>query len=132
LNNNKENIMNNLKNVGRIVFAVPFAIFGMMHFMMAGKMAGMVPSWVPGGVFWVYVIGLALIAATISLISKKQIYLASLLLAGLLIIFILTIHLPGIMGGDEMMKQMAMGGLLKDMSLAGGALLIAGLFKDNE
>ncbi len=124
--------MNNLKNVGRIVFAVPFAIFGMMHFMMAGKMAGMVPSWVPGGVFWVYVIGLALIAATISLISKKQIYLASVLLAGLLIIFILTIHLPGIMGADQMMKQMAMSGLLKDMSLAGGALLIAGLFKDNE
>jgi putative oxidoreductase len=124
--------MNNLKNIGRIVFAIPFAIFGMMHFMMASNMVGMVPSWVPGGIFWVYVTGIALIAATISIISKKQIYLASVLLAGLLLIFVLTIHLPGIMGDDQMMKQMAMSGLLKDMSLAGGALLIAGLFKDNE
>jgi len=120
--------MSNLKNIGRIMFAVPFALFGMMHFMAAGDMAGMVPAWVPGGVFWVYVIGLALIAATVSLITKKHIYLASLLLAFLLIIFVLTIHLPSMMGGN----QMAMSGLLKDTSLAGGALLIAGLFKDND
>ncbi len=119
--------MNDLKNVGRIIFAIPFAIFGIMHFMKAGDMSSMVPSWVPGGVFWVYVIGLALLAAAISIILKKQIYLASVLLAVLLFVFILTMHLPTIMGGN----QMAMGNLLKDMSLAGGALLIAGLFKDN-
>jgi hypothetical protein len=35
--------MNNLKNVGRIMFAVPFAMFGMMHIMMASNMTGMVP-----------------------------------------------------------------------------------------
>lgn len=119
--------MNNLKNVGRIVFAAPFAIFGMMHLMMANDMAGMVPSWVPGGVFWVYVTGMALVAAAISIISKKQIYLASVMLAVLMGVFVMTIHLPAIIGGD----QMTMSGLLKDMSLAGGALLIAGLFKDN-
>ncbi len=42
-------------------------------------------------------------------------------------VFVMTIHLPAIIGGG----QMAMSGFLKDMSLAGGALLIAGLFKDN-
>lgn len=120
--------MNNLKNIGRIMFAVPFAIFGMMHFMAAGDMAGMVPAWVPGGVLWVYVIGLALIAATISIITKKHIYHASLLLAVLLFVFVITIHLPSMMGGN----QMAMPSIMKDMSLAGGALLIAGLFKDSE
>jgi uncharacterized membrane protein len=119
--------MNNLKNVGRIVFAIPFAIFGMMHFMMANNMSGMVPSWVPGGIFWVYVTGMALMAAAISIVSKKQIYLASVLLAVLMGVFVMTIHLPALFGGD----QMSMGSLLKDMSLGGGALLIAGLFKDN-
>ena len=120
--------MNNLKNVGRIMFAVPFGIFGMMHIMMASNMTGMVPSWVPGGVFWVYVTGMALVAAAISIIAKKQIYLASVLLAVLLGVFVMTIHLPALLGGD----QMAMGGMLKDISLAGGALLIAGLFKENK
>ena len=120
--------MNNLKNVGRIMFAVPFAMFGMMHIMMASNMTGMVSSWVPGGVFWVYVTGMALVAAAISIIAKKQIYLASVLLAVLLGVFVMTIHLPALLGGD----QMAMGGMLKDISLAGGALLIAGLFKDKK
>ena len=119
--------MNNLKDKGRIVFAIPFTMFGMMHLVMAGNMTGMVPSWVPGGVFWVYVTGLALVAAAVSIISKKQIYLASLLLALLMAVFVMTIHLPAVFGGD----QMAMGSMLKDISLAGGALLIAGLFKDN-
>jgi uncharacterized membrane protein len=119
--------MNNLKDKGRIVFAIPFAMFGMMHLVMASNMAGMVPSWVPGGVLWVYVTGLALVAAAVSIISKKQIYLASILLAVLLGVFVMTIHLPAILGGD----QMAMGSMLKDISLAGGALLIAGLYKDN-
>jgi hypothetical protein len=97
-----------------------------MHFMAAGDMAGMVPNWVPGGIFWVYILGLALIAAAISIITKKKIYLASLLLAVLMGVFILTVWLPGVLGGNQMM----MSGLLKDLGLAGGALVIASLFKD--
>jgi len=123
--------MNNLKNVGRIVFAIPFAVFGLMHLMMANNMTGMVPSWMPGGIFWVYVTGLALIAAAVSIISKKQIYLASVLLAILLVVFVMTIHLPVIISGGQM-AQMAMGNMLKDISLAGGALLIAGLYQESK
>ena len=119
--------MSNQKKVGRIMYAIPFGIFGMMHLVMAGNMTGMVPSWVPGGVFWVYVTGMALMAAAISIVSKKHIYLASVLLAVLLGVFVMTIHIPALLGGD----QMAMGGMLKDISLAGGALMIASLFKDN-
>lgn len=119
--------MNNLNNIGRILFAVPFAVFGMMHFMTAGDMAGMVPGWVPGGVFWVYLTGLALIAAAVALIIKKHISLAALLLAVLLFAFVLTIHLPMVMGGN----QMSMSNVLKDFSLGGAALMISGLFKDS-
>ena len=43
-------------------------------------------------------------------------------------VFVLTIHFPMVMGGN----QMAMGSLLKDFSLAGAALMISGLFKDSE
>lgn len=116
-----------LQKIGTIIFALPFGIFGLMHLMMANNMTGMVPSFVPGGVFWVYVTGLALVAAAVSIISKKQIYLATLLLAGLLAAFILTIHIPGLMGGN----QMSMAGMLKDLGLLGGSLLIAGLNSDD-
>jgi uncharacterized membrane protein len=120
--------MNNLNNIGRILFAIPFAIFGLMHLMAGSEMAGMVPGWVPGGVFWVYLTGLALIAATVALITKKQISLAALLLGVLMFVFVLTIHLPALLGGD----QMAMSGVLKDFALGGAALMISGLFKDSD
>jgi len=106
--------------IARWLFALPFGIFGLMHFMMAENMAGMVP--LPGGVLWVYLTGVALIAACISFIIQKQVRLAGVLLALMLVIFVLTIHLPTVMGGD----QSAMSSLLKDLALAGGSLLIAG------
>lgn len=37
--------------IARIIFAIPFAIFGIMHLTNADKMAGYVP--IPGGAFWV-------------------------------------------------------------------------------
>ena len=54
----------------RIIYAIPFAIFGLMHFMKGGDMAGMVPSFIPGGIFWVYLVGVALIAAAVAIIIK--------------------------------------------------------------
>ncbi|MFQ6609422.1 MAG: DoxX family membrane protein [Fidelibacterota bacterium] len=116
--------MTKCQNVARIIFAIPFIIFGIMHFMNAGAMTDMVPSFVPGGVFWVYLTGLALILAGVSIIIQKYTHLASKLLAALLAIFVLTIHLPKLIGGD----MMAMAGLLKDFSMMGGALLIASLY----
>ncbi len=104
-----------LTTVGRVLFAIPFAIFGLIHFMNADAMAGMVP--VPGGVFWVYLTGIAMIAASISIIIKKKSALAAMMLGVLLIIYALTVQLPMVIGGD----QMAMGQVLKDLALAGAA-----------
>lgn len=111
--------------LGRLLFCLPFFIFGVLHFLNAGAMAGMVPAWVPGGgTFWVYLTGFALIAAPLAIISGKQAKLASQLLALLMLVFVLALHLPGVLaGGDGAAASMP--GLLKDTALAGGALLMA-------
>jgi uncharacterized membrane protein YphA (DoxX/SURF4 family) len=117
-----EQIIGPLTKIGRFLLAVPMAIFGFLHFIAADSMAGMVP--LPGGVVWVYVTGLALIAAAASIIIQKKARLASTLLAVLLLIFVFSIHLPGaIAGGDS--GQMSMMSLLKDLAIAGGALIYA-------
>lgn len=116
--------------VARILFSIPFLVFGINHFMMADKMKFLVPSYVPGGIFWVYLTGAALVLAGISIIAKWQGKLACLLLSILLLTFILTIHIPG-MGNPETM-QMALIGLLKDIGLVGGALLLAGIFENEK
>ena len=105
--------------LGRIIFALPFAVFGILHFMNASAMAGMVP--LPGGVFWVYLTGAAHLAAAISILTGKYARLACLLLGVMLLIFALSIHLPNLLGGD----QQSMTNLLKDLALAGGAWAIA-------
>lgn len=114
--------------VGRLLFAIPFGIFGILHFMMGSDMAGMVPEFIPGDVIWIYLVGIALLAACVSFVIQQKVQLAGLLLALMLVIFALTIHLPNLMADDPQ----AMSNLLKDLSLAGGALLIAGKYADVE
>lgn len=118
--------MDMIEKVGRYLFALPFGIFGLFHFMNAGQMAGMVP--IPGGVFWVYLTGIALLAACISILFEKKARLACILLGVMLLIFVLTIHLPGVLGEGG---QTAMTMLLKDTVMAGGAWVLAGQFTSN-
>ncbi len=118
--------MDILKHIGRIIFAIPFLVFGINHFIYAKMMVGLVPSFVPGGIFWVYAVGVGLIAASISIAINKMVKISGLLLALLLLSFDLTIHLPGL--GNPQTAQMAMGGLLKDTALLGGAIMASAFF----
>ncbi|TVP77505.1 MAG: DoxX family protein [Gemmatimonadales bacterium] len=111
----------NLARIGQILFALPILAFGIMHFPAAGDMAGMVPGWVPGGILWVYLTGVALIAAAVSFLIGKYTVEAGIALAVLLGSFVLTIHLPGVMNPET--ADMAMPNLLKDVGLMGGALM---------
>ena len=74
--------------------------------------------------------GLALIAACISIIIKKFVRLSCLLLALLLLIFIVSIHIPMLF--DKSMATMALIELFKDTSLLGGSLLIAGIYGEKK
>ena len=111
-------------SVPRIAFAVVMGIFGLFHFTGGEAMAGMVP--IPGGIIWVYITGLALIAAAVSIITGKMAKTGSLLLGIMLLIFALTIHLPSVLDGN----QASMFNFLKDITLASCALIISGGAKD--
>ena len=111
--------------VGRILFALPLAAFGLLHFVGAQMMAGMVPAYVPGGIVWVYITGVGLILAAISIIANRFTVLSGVLLGIMLLSFVVTVHLP--MLSNPEMSQTAMPSVLKDTALAGAAFLIAGL-----
>jgi uncharacterized membrane protein len=122
--------MKHLSTIGRFLFALPFGMMGLNHFIMYNYYVGMVSSFIPGGGFTVIITGMALIAACIAIISKKFIRIACLLLALLLLVFISTIHIPGLFVPSS--ANMALIELLKDTSLLGGSLLIAGMYKEDE
>ena len=110
---------------GRALWSLPFFMFGMGHFQNAAGMAGMVPAWVPGGIFWVYLTGAAMIAAVVAINLRKQDRLAALGAALLLVTIAVTVHFPNMQSADANMKMMGFMGFFKDLGLAGGALLIA-------
>lgn len=114
--------MSTLTNkIARFIFAIPFGVFGIFHLINASNMAGYVPAYLPGGVFWVYLTGIAHLAACTSFIIEKKANLAGLLLALMLFIFAFSVHLPGALEGDAASTTQ----FLKDFALAGGALILA-------
>ena len=113
-----------LISVGRIVYAIVMAIFGLFHFMNGANMAAMVP--IPGGIFWIYLTGAALILAAVAIIINKKASLATLLLGIMLAIFALSLWLPGAIGGD----QAATSNFLKDLALAAAAFYMSGNSED--
>ena len=117
--------MNAFLSLGRWLFIIPFAIFGLFHFMNANAMADyVVPAYLPAKVILVYLTGAALIGAAVSMVMGKYDKLAATLLAVFLILLVILIHLPGAMaGGDGAQASTSM--LLKDLSLAGAAMMFA-------
>lgn len=106
-----------LHSLGKYMYLIPLAIFGLFHFMNAEAMAGMVPSFLPAKVVWVYLTGAALIAAVVAVIMGKKAELALQLLGLMLTLFALLLWLPGAIEGDQTATSM----FLKDIALAGAA-----------
>lgn len=111
---------NQVATLARIVFALSMLVFAFFHLSNGAAMAGMVPSFLPGGAIWVYVTGVALALAAIAFILNMKVKLAGYLLGCMLLIFVLTIHLPHLINGD----QTAMTMVLKDTGLAAASFFI--------
>jgi putative oxidoreductase len=122
--------MKQLTAVGRILFALPFAVFGINHFIMLDYYVGMLTSFIPLGAYTIILTGIMLIAASISIISKKFVKISTIALAIMLFIFIITIHIPHLF--IEADRTVTLIALLKDISLMGGSLIIAGLYSEEE
>jgi putative oxidoreductase len=122
--------MKNITTIGRILYALPFALMGINHFVMMDYYLGMLTSFIPKTGYVMILTGIMLIGASISIITKKYVKLSTLALAALLFIFIITIHIPHLVEGRDVTATLI--ALLKDISLMGGSLMIAGMYSETE
>ncbi|PLX15673.1 MAG: DoxX family protein [Salinivirgaceae bacterium] len=99
---------------------------GINHFVMIDFYAGMLTSFMPGGGFTIILVGILLLAASISILTRKFVQISSYLLAGLLFLFIVTIHIPHLIDPGELDIQLVVFSMVKDVALMGGSLMIAG------
>lgn len=101
-----------------ILYALVMIAFGALH-LKYGSAATGVPAYFPGeDSMWMYVTGIAFLAAGIAIIINKFRKLACYLLALMLVIFILTIHLDDVLHFKNLYQP------LKDGALAMAAIII--------
>ena len=108
---------------GPLFFAIPMAVFGTFHFLFTASVAALVPHWIPGHMFWAYFVGVALIAAAVSLATRKLSTLAATLLGVMLLSFVLLISVPGVAAHPENRFGWAL--LLRDLSFSSAAFALA-------
>jgi len=108
---------------GRLFLAVPMAVFGTEHLTDTADIASIVPKWMPAHTFWAYLVGIALIAAALSITLKIQARPAATLLGAMFCCFVLMIHLPNVVAGngDRFLWAVA----LRDTAFGGGAFAFA-------
>src|ERR1044072_3301196 len=104
-----------ISRIAVIILAIVLIVFGIYHFMQPRVMITFVPNFLPGGLTWVYVVGIAFILAGIAFILHRWVKLAGYVLALLLICFVLLIHLPNYLhSGDINEQRLSFMNLLKD------------------
>ncbi len=113
--------------IGIVLYALVIGFFGVNHFLNGTGFQNTIPSFIPYHIFWVYLTGLALIAAAISFLTGKYTRPAGLFLALFLLIIVFTIHLPAVIRSEgDPIVSIALTNMVKDTGLAGAALMIAG------
>lgn len=105
-----------------VVFSLVWMFFGIAHLVNADALRPVVAG-IPGGVFWVYFTGAAMFLAGLAIILNKWAKPACYLLAAMLFVFIVLIHVPGLIRGDFSAPI----NILKDAGFAAAAITIGNI-----
>src|ERR1043166_1758107 len=82
--------------LANLCYAVPLAVFGALHLFGPDFVKDLVPSYMPAGrMFWVYFVGCALIAASLSIATKIEVRWSGLLVGIMMFMFVAMLYVPG-------------------------------------
>ena len=107
-----------------LCFAIPLAVFGAEHLSSQRFMLPMVPSYMPWRMFWVYFVGIALIAASLSIATRRQVRWSGLLFGAMMFLFVAMLHLPGAATTGGRIPWTI---VFREMSFGGAGWVLAGL-----
>jgi len=106
-----------------LCFAIPLAAFGAEH-LSGGIPLTMVPSYMPWRVFWLYFVGVALIAASLSIATKIQVRWSGLMVGVMMFLFVAMLHLPGAIRVGGRIPWTV---VIRELSFGGGGWVLAGI-----
>jgi uncharacterized membrane protein len=114
--------------LANLCFAVPLAVFGALHLFGPQFVLAIVPRYMPWRLFWVYFIGCALIAASLSIATKIGVRWSGLLFGTMMFLFVAMIHFPGALRQPH--NRIIWTIVLREMSFGGGGWILAAMAKD--
>ena len=110
--------------LSNLCFALPLAVFGALHLSAAQGLMTMVPAYMPWRLFWAYFVGVALIAASLSIATKIQVRWSGLLFGIMMVLFVAMLHVPRALASPQ--DRFAWTIVIREMSFAGGGWILAG------
>jgi hypothetical protein len=89
------------KLIGNSLYGMAAIVFGVQHILYASFIASLIPTWIPGGNFWSYGTGVALIAAGISITADRKSKSSSFWLGVMISLWIMLVHIPRILASPR-------------------------------
>src|ERR1700731_2148996 len=114
--------------LSNLCFAVPLAVFGALHLFGPQFVKDLVPRYMPGRMFWVYFVGCALIAASLSIATKIGVRWSGLLVGIMMFMFVAMLYLPS--GLRHLHARITWTIVFREMSFGGAGWILAAIAKD--
>jgi hypothetical protein len=118
-----QNVLGKAAVAGPYLFAASLIVFGGIHFLVAHLIAGLIPAWIPGSLFWTYLIGTAFIAAAISIAIRRLDQWAGFLLGIMFLLFVVLVHSPRVAADIHNPDEWSSG--LIALAMCGGSWIVA-------
>jgi uncharacterized membrane protein len=119
----KARSLDKLLALSNLCFAIPLAVFGALHLFGPQFVKNIVPPYMPWRMFWVYSVGCALIAASLSIATRIGVRWSGLLFGIMMFLFVAMIHLPGALRHPDRFIWTI---VFREMSFGGAGWLLAG------
>ena len=105
-------------------FAMPLAVFGAEHFAAAKGIMELVPKFMPWHLFWTYFVGLALIAASLSIATKIGARWSGLMFGIMMFLFVAMMDLPATI--QNLHDRIIWALFFRELSFGSGGWVLAG------
>jgi len=110
--------------LSNLCFAAPLAVFGALHLSDVGFVLPAVPAYMPWRLFIAYFVGVALLAASLSIATKIQVRWSGLLFGIMMFLFVGMLMIPGALANPK--DRFAWTIVFRESSFGGGGWILAG------